>query len=190
MKFPIAVFALVLPLLSYQAHAADIRPELEKCRAMDSMAYRLQCYDELVDGLRESGISTHVPDPVAPARSPVVAQPAAPATTTRPTAPQAVIEQEKVNPEDLFGKADDELKRELEIDTVDKIASEVTQVKIAPNKEYVVYLANGQVWRQKDKIGKWRIKVGERAIIEKATLGSFLMRSDARKRSVRAERLR
>jgi hypothetical protein len=101
-----------------------------------------------------------------------------------------VIEQEKVNPEDLFGKADDELKRELEIDTVDKIASEVTQVKIAPNKEYVVYLANGQVWRQKDKIGKWRIKVGERAIIEKATLGSFLMRSDARKRSVRAERLR
>jgi hypothetical protein len=190
MKVLIAVFALVLPFLSFQAHAADIRPELEKCRGMESMAYRLQCYDDLVDGLNESGISTRVPDPVAPARTPVVAQPAAPAATPRTSASQAVIEQEKVNPEDLFGKGGDELKRELEIDSVDKIASEVTQVRIAPNKEYVVYLANGQVWRQKDKIGKWRIKVGERAIIEKATLGSYLMRSDARKRSVRAERLR
>ncbi len=188
-------------LLSVGMHvsAEDIRPELDKCRSIESLAYRLQCYDQLVDGLHQSGLSTVVPDAPAPSVGPQIPQstqqvssaPGAPSTSVAVTA-SSKSKQETA--EDLFGKSGDEVKkvvaRELEVDSVDRIESEVTQVRIAPNQEYVVYLANGQVWRQKDKIGKWRIKVGERALISKAALGSYMMKSDQRKRSVRAERIR
>lgn len=193
--------ALMLLVSGMQASAEDIRPELEKCRAIDSLAYRLQCYDELVDDLNQSGISTVVPDAPAPAQQivqPVARQPLPQANDAATNSSVAVTQpaprDKKAEAEEFFGKTGDEVKevveKQFEINTVDEIASEVTQVRIAPNKEYVVYLANGQVWRQKDKIGKWRIKVGERAVISKAALGSYRMKSDQRKRSVRAERIR
>lgn len=193
---PLAFFLFLFPLPS---QAKDIGPELAKCRAIESLAFRLQCYDELVDGLEKSGVSAVVPEPVAPP-APQVVQPAptprsTPANTGNVSEPVVSQrpqpnEQTVSKAEQLFGKGEEEVKKELEVTSVDQISSEVTQVRLAPNKEYVVYLKNGQVWRQKDKVGKWRIKVGERAVITKATLGSYLMRSDARKRSVRAERLR
>ena len=203
--------AVVLFTGSLQANGADIRPELESCRSIESLAYRLQCYDKLVDDLEASGLSTVVPDApkrVTPQVVPLIVQPtavqpsssttssttSAPASATSVAVTQPKAENKKAAAEELFGKRGDEVQevveRELEIDSVDQIASEVTQVRLAPNKEYVVYLANGQVWRQKSKIGKWRIKVGERAIVSKASLGSFVMKSDTRKRSVKVERLR
>lgn len=201
MKIRSLTFLLVTGLVAMPGQAKDIGPELQKCRAIDSLAYRLQCYDQLVDGLGQSGVSTVLPEPVVAPTAPTVAAPSAPRTTTpaetgnvSTPVTQSVAPQQRSSQvsqaEALFGKGEEAVKKELEVDSIDQIASEVTQVRVAPDKAYVVYLENGQVWRQKDKIGQWRIKVGERAIITKATLGSYLMKSDARKRSVRAERLR
>ena len=204
--------ALVVLLLGLgvQVQAADIGPELAKCRAVESLALRLQCYDALVDGLAASGVSTVLPEPVKP-EAPVVSRPV-PAVPNQPsvatsqpvtrtpvqTPAQASAAQPsgapQIDAEDLFGKGAEDIQKtvskNLEIEDLEQISSKVTQVRVAPNDELVVYLENDQVWRQKDKARKWRINVGETAVITKATLGSYLMKAEARKRSVRAERLR
>jgi hypothetical protein len=191
------LIAVLLFIWASQSVADDLRSGLSQCRGIQSLAQRLQCYDRLVDKLPEIEVTSTVApaasdanqktQPVVPSARPAVQQP------SKPVAPVAVAP-EQVKPEELFGKSDSELKevveRKLEIASVDEISSKVVRIQISSSKEYVVYLENGQVWRQKDDAGKWRIKVGETATISKAALGSFLMKSDARKRSVRAERLK
>tara|TARA_R110002072_G_scaffold59158_5_gene150772 strand:+ start:47316 stop:47945 length:630 start_codon:yes stop_codon:yes gene_type:complete len=172
------------------ASAADLQTGLAQCRGIQSLALRLQCYDRLADGLPALPISSTSAKTASAAlgsKTPITDNKTTEAVVARP-APA------KVAPEEMFGKSESEVQevvsRELEIESIDQISSKVTRISISPTNEYVVYLENGQVWRQKDKPGKWRIKVGETAIISKAYLGSYLMKSDARKKSVRAERLR
>ena len=199
---------LVLVLMSAwagQATAADLRADLAQCRGIQSLAQRLQCYDRLVDSQPEINVTSTVVPKQAPKTTQTQPTPRddqrSTASNKQPLTAQsapvktpALPANDKVKPEELFGKSDVEVKevvsRELEIKSVDQISSRVTRIQISPSQEYVVYLENGQVWRQKNKAGKWRIKVGETAIISKAMLGSFLMKSDARKKSVRAERLK
>jgi len=193
-------FALIILLLTTgHASAAELRTELAKCRQIGSLALRLQCYDRLVDGGSEisspevSSTATSV-DQVAPVSSntPIISPAVVSQTSATPAPKSEAVE--RVEPEELFGKSAEEVKqavsKKLEIDTVDQISSKVARVQINASQEYVVYLENGQVWKQKDKAGKWRIRVGETAIISTAILGSYMMKSDARKKSVRAERLR
>jgi hypothetical protein len=119
-----------------------------------------------------------------------------PTASSRPVEASVVQSEpvEEIKAEELFGKSAEQVKeavnKQLEVKDVDQISSKVTRISINTSKEYVVYLENGQVWRQTNKPGKWRIKVGETAVISKAYLGSYLMKSDARKKSVRAERIR
>lgn len=207
MRYLLSLLSIAMLFGSQSVSAADIKSELDTCRSVESLARRLQCYDNLVDGLGASGLSTVIPDRVVtekprnapsapavlmPANSNQSVQVASEVKVTNQVAPAR--QKTKVAGEDLFGKRENEVKeavsRELEIASVDQISSEVTRVQLTSEQEYVVYLANGQVWRQKSKAGKWRIKVGEKAVISEATLGSYLMKSDARKKSVRAERLR
>ena len=200
--------AVLLLGLGIQVQAADIGPDLAKCRSIESLALRLQCYDVLVDGLAQSGVSTVLPEPVRPA-APLASQPV-PASSNQPSVAtsqpvnqqgqvmaqpvtQAPVQPE-IDAEDLFGKGAEDIQetvaKNFNVKNLDQISSKVTQVRVAPNYELVVYLENGQVWRQKDKVRKWRINVGETAVISKASLGSFLMKAESRNRSVRAERLR
>jgi hypothetical protein len=189
--------ATILIAASLHANGADIRSELDSCRSIQGLGLRLQCYDQLVDSIAASGISTVVPDQVTPVEPTFVSAPVPvrPSVLTPATsAVEAADQKIKVAPEELFGKSAQEVEeavsRELDIESVDEISSEVTRVRINQAGEYIVYLANSQIWRQKDKVGKWRIKVGETAIVSKAALGSFRMKSNTRKKSVRAERLR
>lgn len=185
----IALLGLNTPVL-----AADLTGELSRCRGIDSLSQRLACYDRIVDGLPEVNVTSTVqptaPAPTAKTSSAAAASKSQAPVESKPSQPEPAA----AKPEELFGKSNAEVQevvaKKLEIETVDQIASKVKRIQISPSKEYVVYLENGQVWRQKDKPGKWRIKVGETAIISKASFGSFLMKSDARKKSVRAERLR
>ena len=199
-RIPFAL--IILLLMTGHASAADLRTDLAKCRVIGSLALRLQCYDRLVDGgpevsNPEISSTTASTDPVSPAPSVAPAAASTPvAVVSQPSATPALRPEviERVEPEELFGKSAEEVKqavsKKLEIDTLDQISSKVSRVQINASQEYVVYLENGQVWKQKDKAGKWRIKVGETAIISSALLGSYMMKSDARKKSVRAERLR
>lgn len=191
------IFVLLLGFGS-DTFGAELRSELAQCRGIASLALRLQCYDRVVDGSPAGNVEMTVsPAIITPAiQQPVASTPELTKPVTAQKAPARVVSPEstKVKPEELFGKSGAEVaeavSQELKIDSVDQIASKVIRIQINSTQEYVVYLENGQVWKQKDKAGKWRIKVGETAIISKASLGSFLMKSDARKKSVRAERLR
>ena len=174
---------LMLILGMAQAEAASIDTELLGCRDIQSLSERLRCYDTLADEIKRRPrveVKRDVAGSSQPAATP---------------SPEVVSESRStVAPEDLFGKTNEDVKevvrRELDINTVNEIASLVVRTQQNANKEYIVYLENGQVWRQKSKAGSWRIKEGETAIISTASLGSYLMRSSERKKSVRAERLR
>ncbi|MFT6645187.1 MAG: hypothetical protein ACJAX5_002827 [Patiriisocius sp.] len=168
--------------------AAEVPAELMQCRGIPSLALRLQCYDRFVDGFP----AINVTSTVSPAKPAAVR----PTASSRPVEASVVQSEpvEEIKAEELFGKSAEQVKeavnKQLEVKDVDQISSKVTRISINTSKEYVVYLENGQVWRQTNKPGKWRIKVGETAVISKAYLGSYLMKSDARKKSVRAERIR
>jgi len=179
-------------LAASSSSAAELPAELMQCRGIASLALRLQCYDRFVDGLPAINVTSTVsPTKPVAASSAALAKPVATPVATQVVESESV---QQIKPEELFGKSGSEVKevvkKKLEIDNVDQISSKVTRVSISISKEYVVYLENGQVWRQTNKPGKWRIKVGETAVISKAYLGSYLMKSDARKKSVRAERIR
>lgn len=197
-------FVLIISLLTIgHASAADLRAELANCRGIASLALRLQCYDRVVDGAPAVNATSAaeqtaaVSESVSAPFSTPVSTVQTPSTVVNQTSALPVAEPEAldaVEPEELFGKSAEEVKQavseKLEIASIDEISSKVARVHINSSQEYVVYLENGQVWKQKDKAGKWRIKVGETAIISTALLGSYKMKSDARKKSVRAERLR
>ncbi len=194
--FRIIISVLIL-VWAGQSRADNLLADLIECRGIQSLAQRLQCYDRLVD--RQSEVSVSPKTIVTEPTPPKVSQPSPPeVVTTIPPSTQVVTSKtpqvDSGKSEDLFGKSESEVKatisKELEIKSVSEIASKVTRIQISARKEYVVYLENGQIWRQKDNAGSWRIKVGETAIISKAALGSYLMKSDARKKSVRAERVR
>jgi hypothetical protein len=176
----ISILLIILLVTIGHASAADLRTELAKCRSIESLTLRLQCYDHLVDGAPLINGTANSASQIAPTSS----------ATTHP----AVVSQKPATSEELFGKSAEQVKQavsiKLDIEPLDQISSKVTRVQKNSSQEYVVYLENGQVWKQKDKAGKWRIKVGETAIVSMASLGSYLMKSDARKKSVRAERLR
>jgi hypothetical protein len=200
-----ALFALTFLFIAstLQASANDIESRLLDCRTISNKDSRTSCYDQIADSISPPVSTSGTPES-EPSR---VETPAVTALVTAPlvTAPlvtppvqdqavQPIAAEKTAEAEALFGKPDetvDEIvKEKLKIESLTQIRSPV--VKIQPNHvdELIVYLENGQVWKQKGDGGAWRIKVGEVLVISKASLGSFLMKAEGRKKSIRAERLR
>jgi hypothetical protein len=201
-----APFALTLLFIAstLQASANDIESRLLDCRTISNKDSRTSCYDQIADSISPPVSTSGTPES-QPSRveTPAVTAPlvTAPLITPLPATPpvqeqivQPIAAEKTAEAEALFGKPDeavDEIvKEKLKIESLTQIRSPV--VKIQPNHvdELIVYLENGQVWKQKGDGGVWKIKVGEILVISKASLGSFLMKAEGRKKSIRAERLR
>jgi hypothetical protein len=176
-----------------QAAPATLESKLLKCRQVQDLSARLVCFDILADGLVDSRSPKHAsaqqPNPVAAVAEP---QPpvAATAAVSVPTAGTVVKNADKdIDLESLFGKTSEQVNQKLEIDELQQIRSRVVRTEQTPAREYIVYLENGQVWRQKSNRGAWRIKEGATAVISSAFLGSFKMRVEGKNQSVRATRI-
>ena len=93
--------------------------------------------------------------------------------------------------EDLFGKSGDEVERTVEEVTgderIDSLSATVTRLHQFNYDRVLITLDNGQVWKQVDS-SSLRLRVGDAVDIERASLGSFMLRKKGSKRSMRVSR--
>jgi hypothetical protein len=187
-------FAILMLALPGAAAIADpLQDELRVCRGLTDDEARLICYDAAVDRSRNksAGRSAAAPPP-APAPIAAGTAPAAAATATATaTAASAAGTASQIDQEDLFGKSGDELQRTVEAATgaepVDSLSATVAKLHKYNYDRVLITLDNGQVWKQVDA-SSLRLRVGDAVDIERAALGSFMLRKQGSKRSMRVSR--
>lgn len=171
-----AILLLALPAAT--AIADSLQDELRVCRSLTDDQARLICYDAAVDRSRKSSAGRP-----APAR----AEPAPVAATAAGSA--AAVNQ--IDREDLFGKSGDEVQREVEAaagaEQMDSLSATVTKLQKYTYDKVLITLDNGQVWKQVDS-SSLRLRVGDAVDIERASLGSFMLKKKGSKRSMRVSR--
>lgn len=175
-----AILAFILPGTS--AFSDALQDELRVCRDLPDDDARLICYDAAVDRSRQSAYARPAP---APAKPPAPA-PAKPAETVATTTAAASLGQE-----DLFDKSGDAVERTVEEATgserIDSLGATVAKLQQYSYNKVLITLDNGQVWKQVDS-SNLRLRVGDGVEIERASLGSFMLRKQGSKRSMRVSR--
>jgi hypothetical protein len=170
------------------AAAAEKLPAgMRACMSESDATRRLACFDrESARLTQESAPVARNPDP------PATAVPAAAATTAKSTpAPTAAAS----SGEDKFGYrgtiARAELdKKEEEDKQFEQLTAKVTDVARQPRGELILTLDNGQIWQQKPGDHAMKVKAGDEVTIRRASLGSFLLTSEAVKGSMRVTRIK
>lgn len=162
---------LILTLaLAGPSFAAGLAEQLAACRAIESCAERMACYDAIaVDD--SAGMTAPLP-------------PAAPAPAAKPApAPSA---------EELFGKSAEAAQRSIAESAgaapVDQLEATVTEVRDIAYDRVLVTLDNGQRWRQTAR-SSLRLSEGDAIVIKAASLGSYKLAKADGKRTMRVERV-
>ena len=176
-------FAILACLVPGAAAFADaLQDELRVCRDLTDDDARLICYDAAVDRSRQSAYSRPAPAP---------AKPPAPAPAEAVSSAAATTAAASLSQEDLFGKSGDEVERTVEEATgserIDSLSATVSKLHQYSYGKVLITLDNGQVWKQVDT-SNLRLRVGDAVDIERASLGSFMLRKEGSKRSMRVSR--
>jgi hypothetical protein len=97
----------------------------------------------------------------------------------------------ELSQEDLFGKTCDEVQRTVQEATgserIESLNATVSKLQQYSYGRVLITLDNGQVWKQVDS-SSLRLRVGDAVDIERASLGSFMLRKKGSKRSMRVAR--
>ncbi len=75
-------------------------------------------------------------------------------------------------------------------DEIESIQAGIGKIEKSPRGQRVLYLDNGQVWRQVGSSSQPRLKTGDKVVIERGALGSFVLKPAGSNRSMRIRRLR
>lgn len=135
-------------------------PALADCRAIDDAAARLACYDGYVDGLDTNSASTTLEAPISEAQR------------------QAEFKE----------KAEAVRKGEAPA-----IVSNPVEIEADRDGKLTITLANGQVWEQLSSDRPYRVnskKPPQQATITEAAFGSYRLRFDDSRQSLRVRRLK
>lgn len=140
--------ALLVRWSAPEAAEAAEAASIERCRALNESAQRLLCYDTLFPRVSpSSGSSAPQPLPAAP--------------TASGQAPDDAIQTFGLN-----GARERAIKG---------VSATVTELHHEPDGRFVVYLDNGQVWRQIETDDWAPPRKGERVRIRRAALGSYML---------------
>ena len=185
---------LLASMVSVDILASETTDRLFDCRTITLVASRIECYDGIVDSLKSNLPEKDVQEPISvdsETENAIIDQPV---PVNQSNATQLEATDQKIEAEDLFGKdnasAQALVEKELDIKSIDQIKSLVVKADRTAQKTYIVYLENGQVWKQKQGYGSWRVKQGNVVVVKKASMGSFRMSIDGKNKSVGATRLR
>lgn len=166
MFVPHKTISLIAILLAVSATATSETLNAESvfaCRQVVDDTKRLACYDEKIVALQ-------------------------PSIATQPAAVPDVVQTK----EDTFGKSDVKLNQKAlkrkDKAELKRMTVSVTKVNRNVSGQLVIYLENGQIWRQNDSI-KIRKESASTASIKKAAMGSFRMKLD-NSRTFRAKRIK
>jgi hypothetical protein len=170
--------------------AEALPPGLRACMSESDPTQRLACFD------RESARLTQESAPVARRADPPASSPPAAAPTAAPAAPVAAVPAPTQSAEDKFGyrgniaRAELDKKNAEERQGFEQLTAKVAELGTMPHRELLLTLDNGQVWQQKPGDRAMRIKVGDTVTIRRASLGSFLLTSEAANGSMRVTRVK
>ncbi|WP_321389235.1 hypothetical protein [Emcibacter sp.] len=145
-----AISLICTGVSSVQASDLTLQQKIEKCRTITGDMDRLTCYDVI-------GVSD--PSETAPAQA----------------APAAVAPQVSSREQNFGVERVEKSEAEQTQSDIQSISSKVVKVAWSPNKQFAVYLENGQIWMQKDS-QRVRFPDGEFSVeIKKAAMGSYKM---------------
>jgi pyruvate/2-oxoglutarate dehydrogenase complex dihydrolipoamide acyltransferase (E2) component len=191
MNRTIILGGIVTALVATAGQTDELHDELVACRDLTSAVERLDCYDAAVDGREQPGS----PQSTAAATTPAAAEPAAtvePAAAAGAAPAASGAAAATISQEELFGQNSDEVQRTVEEATgserVDSISAQITRLQQYDYDKVVISLDNGQVWKQIDS-SSLRLRVGDDVAIERAALGSFMLKKSGSKRTMRVSRM-
>lgn len=173
-------------LITSPARAGQVRSIVE-CSKIAEDTDRLNCYD--IAAKQQSGAQSRDQSAV---RGNI--QPAGPAM---PMVPAKITREEKI---DNFGKSQlrkspvkkirIERKKEVEKRDLDKITLTVEKYSYTASKKFVLFMKNGQVWKQHES-GNIRLPKGEFEVtVKKGLLGGYNMIVPTKRIIIKVKRLR
>jgi hypothetical protein len=153
-------------LVRWSAPEAAEAVSIERCRALNESAERLLCYDTLFPRVPAS-LGRLAPQPV-PARPPDRSTDEGLHTPTASgQAPEDEIR--------TFGLSGARERAAAPLSVIERVSATVTELQHEPGGRFVVYLDNGQVWRQIETDNWAPPRKGERVTIRRAALGSYML---------------
>jgi hypothetical protein len=158
-------------------YTAEMSDELADCRAIQSDAERLTCYDAIGSGreeeqAEEEAVAVAVAtEATAKAETPIVETPPA---------------------EESFGKPIDDISREpkesASSNAVDGLVATVTEARLYKVGRIMVTLDNGQQWRQ-TSASTLTLSVGDEIQIQRGAMGSYRLTQVDGTRSMKVRRV-
>ncbi len=165
--------ALLVPLSVAAGAAAE--DTLLGCRKVDAPEQRLACYDRVVDRAR------------------LEITPGAPEGEPRASSSEPTEQDDQSLRERLFGRPPAESARALHktygVEAPQEIASNVTAAELGADRQLVITLENGQVWRQAEYTF-FPLHAGDSVGIKAGLAGSYHLRRNGRGRTIRVKRIR
>jgi hypothetical protein len=174
--------ALLLMTPAAFATSVDLKTQLQSCQQISDEEQRLSCFDQIVAQLNIRSEAIPVAEPsgnlttLAPTR---VAETTA--VTHQAAATTAVETQQSVK--DEFG-----LKKPDPVDELQEISSVVKSTALDKRKKLLITLENGQQWQQIDQ-GYIRIKAGDRCMVKRGAIGSYLLGVEGITKTIRVRRV-
>ncbi len=172
----------VAPVTFAQVERSALPPEILACAGESDVMLRLSCYDREVAEFRNRPVSA--PASVASAAPMVVAAATIavkPAVGAANPAPETVAAApaRATNSLDNFG-----------FDAMmDEMTSNVARIQERPYGELIIYLENGQIWEQKHRDSRFRLKSGESVTITKSAVAGYRLSGNSNN-SIQVERLK
>ncbi|RVU39929.1 hypothetical protein EOE67_08440 [Rheinheimera riviphila] len=168
-----AVLILMMPAAF--ASSVDLKTQLQSCQQISDEEQRLSCFDQIVSQLdnpvQQQAVATTTVNPVV--------------TTTATKTP--VIQPPQATPKQEIA-AEFGLKKPRPDAEIEEISSVVKTVAQDLRKKLLITLENGQQWRQLDQ-EYLNIQAGDRCVVKRGAIGSFLLGIEGTKKKIRVRRV-
>jgi len=139
----------------------------DDCRVLTDDAQRLACYDQLFP---RSASPLRAP-PEADVTVPLATLPPTPAHVSENPKSDEVVQQFGLTAAQQSAAAGGTARAK----TIEEISATVTALQHEPSGRFVVFLDNGQVWRQSEPDWWSPPQTGEHVTIRRGVLGSFML---------------
>ncbi|QUN05618.1 hypothetical protein KDN34_15740 [Shewanella yunxiaonensis] len=182
------LIAAVTSLFTFHVQAS-VEQQLAHCSTITDQSARLACYDHLAQAVTQAKKTIPANEPAMNPKDLLVpSEPIAENSVSAPEKPAAPIPTPATPKNNEKAVAQFGAPVERADAALEQIQDVVTKAQKGLRGTFTITLSNGQVWQQIDS-ESFRIKNGQKVVIEKAALGSFLLKVEGSNRTIRVKRL-